>query len=138
MPTKLELQALLLTPTESLSVEYKSWLDLSENRGRATLAKAAIAIANEGGGIIVLGMSEDVADGSALRSNPRPPDLKRYSQDEINSSIKRYAEPEFHCELAFAVHPVAGHEHAFVIVPGGMTVPVLSKRACDGIIAAQR
>jgi hypothetical protein len=138
MPTTSELQTLLLTPTENLSVEYKSWLDLSENPDRATLAKAAIAIANEGGGIIVLGMRENVADGSALRSSPRPADLNRYSQDEINSAIRRYAEPEFHCELAFAAHPLAGHEHAFVIIPGGMTVPVLSKRGCDGVIAAQR
>ncbi len=56
MPTKDDLRLLLHIPSESLSVEYKSWLDLGETRNKAILAKAAIALANEGGGIIVLGM----------------------------------------------------------------------------------
>ena len=56
MPTTLELQALLQFPAEKTTVEYKSWLDLNRNHGKATLAKAAIALANEGGGVIVLGM----------------------------------------------------------------------------------
>ena len=65
MPTTSELQALLEFPTEKTTVEYKSWLNLSENHGKATLAKAAIALANEGGGIIVLGMRENGAQGGA-------------------------------------------------------------------------
>lgn len=44
--------------SESLSVEFKSWLDLSVNKGKAILAKAAIAIANHGGGTIIFGMRE--------------------------------------------------------------------------------
>jgi hypothetical protein len=38
----------------------------------------------------------------------------------------------------FAVHPETRTEHAFVIVPGGMTVPVMSARDCEGVIAARR
>jgi len=49
MPTTLELQTLLEFPAEKLTVEYKSWLNLEENPGRATPAKAGIALANEGG-----------------------------------------------------------------------------------------
>ena len=123
---------------EKLTVEYKSWLTLNENSGRATLAKAAIALANEGGGVIVLRMREDIARGGALRSQARPADIGRYGQDEINTAINRYAEPEFHCELAFANHPGTNNEHAFVLIPGGMTVPVMSARGCEGVIAAQR
>jgi len=48
MPTQGELRALLEIPSESLTLEYKSWLNLVENPGKATLAKAAIALANEG------------------------------------------------------------------------------------------
>ncbi|MGA7926323.1 MAG: RNA-binding domain-containing protein, partial [Candidatus Sulfotelmatobacter sp.] len=65
MPTTAELQTLLEFPVEKLTVECKSWLRLDENRGRATLAKVAIALANEGGGVIVLGMREDNAPGGA-------------------------------------------------------------------------
>ena len=38
----------------------------------------------------------------------------------------------------FAEHPITGTEHAFVIVPGGMTVPVMSKRGSEGVIQPQR
>jgi hypothetical protein len=59
MPTPDELRRLLDAPNETLAVEYKSWLSLADNAGRATLAKAAIALAHHGGGIIVLGMRGD-------------------------------------------------------------------------------
>jgi len=136
--TEAELRALLEFPGEKLTAEYKGWLNLNDNPGRATLAKAAIAIANEGGGVIVLGMREDNAEGRALGSQPRPADIGRYSQDDINAAINRYAEPEFHCEIAFARHPRTQNEHAFVLVPGGMTVPVMSRRGCEGVIVAHR
>jgi hypothetical protein len=138
MPTTAELQALLQFPVERLTIEYKSWLNLSENPRKATLAKAAIALANEGGGVIVIGMREDNAEGGALGSQPRPEGLERYSQDEINAAINRYADPQFHCELAFANHPDTNNEHAFVLVPGGMIVPVMCVRGSDGIIAPQK
>jgi hypothetical protein len=138
MPNPEELRVLLQIPSESLSVEYKSWLDLSQNHGKAVLAKAAIALANEGGGIIVLGMREDTGEGGALGSRSRSATLGRYSQDDINASIGRYSDPPFHCGLMFARHPITGHEHAFVIVPGGMTVPVMCRRACDGVISQHR
>ena len=69
------------------------------------MAKAAIALANEGGGIIVLGIREDVARGGALGSQPPPVGLPRYSQDNINAAVERFADPAFHCTLMFAEHP---------------------------------
>ena len=138
MPTTAELQALLHFPNEKLTVEYKSWLDLSDNAAKATLAKAAIALANEGGGVIVLGMREDTQQGGALGSQARPSTLVRYSQDDLNAAVNRYADPKFHCELAFATHMETNNEHAFVLVPGGMMVPIMSIRGCDGVIAPQR
>jgi hypothetical protein len=122
MPSAAELERLLVIPNESMSVEYKSWLTLTENPGRATLAKAAIAMANHDGGIIVLGMRPNNEEGGALSSQPRPVGLPRYSQDDVNAAINRYADPAFHCELVFAAHPDTQTEHAFVIVPGGMTL----------------
>jgi hypothetical protein len=138
MPTPEELRSLLQFPSERPNVEYKSWLDVTQNSGKAILAKAAIALANHGGGIIVLGMREDRNEGAALRSLARPPALGRYSQDDINAAIARYSDPAFHCDLMFESHPATGHEHAFVIVPGGMTVPVMCRRTCEGIINQHR
>src|SRR5690242_2536576 len=131
MPTAAELERLLLLPNESLTVEYKSWLDLTDNPGRATLAKAAIALANHDGGIIVLGMRAKNAEGGALKSQTRPEELQRYNQDHVNAAINRFADPAFHCELMFVPHPQTGTEHAFVVVPGGIAVPVMSTRDCE-------
>src|SRR5262245_11024548 len=100
-PTTADLVQLLAIPTETLTVEHKGWLDLSLNPHKAILAKAAIALANEGGGIIVLGTREDTTQGGALGSHPRPTGISRYSLDDINGVIRRFADPEFHCELAF-------------------------------------
>src|SRR5688572_29508284 len=105
MPTREEAVRLLAFPNETLSVEYKSWLSLADNHGRATLAKAAKALANHGGGVIVMGMRADESVGGALSSQPRPGGLTRYTPDEINATINRYADPAFHCELSFAPHP---------------------------------
>jgi hypothetical protein len=41
MPTTEELVLLLSIPSENLSIEYKSWLNLSDNADKAKLAKAA-------------------------------------------------------------------------------------------------
>jgi hypothetical protein len=138
MPSPSELVRLLALPNESLAVEYKSWLTLSENHGRATLAKAAIALANHGGGIIVLGMRSVGVDAGVLTSQPRPDGLQRYTQDEVNAAINRYAEPAIHSELLFGTHPETAIEHAFVCVPGQISVPVMSTRDCQGVIAQQR
>lgn len=134
MPTLPELIRLLTEPNESLAVEYKNWLRLDENPDRATLAKATIALANHGGGIIVLGMRPNNADGGALSSQPRPENLRRYSQDDVNAAINRYADPQFHCDLIFAHHPDTDIEHAFVSVPAGLTVPVMTTRECVNVI----
>ena len=104
MPSPTDLLRLLEVANETLSAEYKDWLDLSENQGRATLAKAAIALANHGGGVIIFGMRKNEEDGPLI-SQPRPEAMARYNQDDINSATNRYADPEIHCELSFANHP---------------------------------
>ena len=48
----------LIEPQESLEVEIKRWLNLSDSEHKANLAKAILAIANHGGGIIIIGFEE--------------------------------------------------------------------------------
>lgn len=126
MATESDLINLLLLPNETLSNEYKNWLELTTNEGKATLAKAAIALANHGGGTIVLGMVAPT--GSPLQSVPLPAGMKRYDTDLINSAVNRYADPKIHCDIQFKQHPHTGVEHAFVSVPGLSTVPIMSVR----------
>ncbi len=135
MPSIRELQPLVSEPREELGVEYKDWLDLTANEHRATLAKAAIALANHGGGFIIIGLSED---GSELHSQARPPNIPAITQDAVNAAIRRYATPEFHCEMDNVRHPNTNVEHPVITVPGNLTVPVMSKRDCENVITQNR
>ncbi len=135
MPLREDIQPLVDQPREDLAYEYKSWLDLKKNEDKAKLAKAAIALANHGGGFIVLGFEEQ---GQILASQQRPKAIPAITQDAINGAICRYAEPEFHCEM----HPVRSSdtnvEHPVIVVPGTLTVPVMSKRESLENIAQHR
>lgn len=55
----------------------------------------------------------------------------------MNAAVRRYADPEFHVEVYHLIHPNTGVEHVVVSVPGG-TVPVMSKRLCEGILLQNR
>jgi predicted HTH transcriptional regulator len=89
MPKIDDLEPLLAAPGEALDVEFKCWLDLRGNdEHKALLAKAAIALANEGGGVIVIGFREDRPN---LISEPRLAKIAAYDADLINSIIRRFA-----------------------------------------------
>ena len=68
-----EFQPLVEFPAESPSAEYKDWLDLASTHGRATLAKHAMAIANHGGGHIILGFSRRNSTSSFSPGAHGPP-----------------------------------------------------------------
>ena len=80
----------------------------------------------------------DDAGEAALRSVARPAEIAAYTQDAVNAAVNRFAEPSIHCELLFARHPDTQHDHAFVVVPGGTRVPVMSLRSVEGVIQQQR
>jgi len=136
MPRLEDLQQLFELQGETLATEFKSWLDLDKAEGRAPLAKAAIALANHGGGTIVLGM-RTTANGP-IGSQPHPVAMKRYTTDAINAAINRYADPHIHCDVVHLPHPETGNEHAFVVVPGGHAVPVMAAKGTDGHILSQK
>ena len=135
MTTMDDLRPLVDYPMERLDAEYKGWLDLSENHGKATLAKADIALANHGGGYIVIGLAED---GASFTSKAKPENYPEITQDAVNSAVRRYAEPEFHCAMRTVPHHHSGVPHPVIVVPGTLTVPVMSRRSEDGVIQLNR
>lgn len=135
MPTQSELISLIGVPREVLEVEYKQWLDLGSSHGKATLARAAIALANHGGGYIVIGFEER---DDVLVSVPRPVDIRIITQYLVNGAISRFSDPEFHSELYLVTHSETGVEHPVVLVPGGHSEPVISTRDCEGVILQNR
>jgi len=118
---------LLVAPQEDLSLELKNWLDLAgDNEAKATFAKAALALANHGGGFILLGITDQV--GGAVEALDRPATFDRYNQDGINGIIQNYADPPFHCSVHLVPDP-AGRLFPVVVVPGGHKIPVRARRS---------
>lgn len=121
------LAGLLLDLREDLDLEVKNWLDLDgDNLDRATFAKAALALANHGGGFIVLGF-EDRPEG-LIEAHNRPDSMARYSQDLVNGIVERYCEPAFHCTVHL-VENRTGSVFPVVNGPGGHRVPVRARRS---------
>lgn len=135
MRTIAELTPLLAEPREDLGVECKGWLDLGKDADRAKLAKAAIAMANHGGGFVVIGLEEN---GIEFRSSRRPDDFPEVNQDRVNSAVLRFASQSFHCDVYQVSHPETDITHPIVDVPGNLSTPVMSKRGFEGILVQNR
>jgi len=121
-----QLDALVVHPHEDMEVEIKGWLGLDAAEAKAVLAKAILALANQGGGFVVIGFTEDA--GRWVPDSPRPDSLSAYSQDTINGIVQHYAEPSFHCDVV-DVEPTEGEgAYPVVIVPGNHKVPIRARR----------
>lgn len=130
-----ELEAALLDPREDLSFEYKAWLDLATNHGKATLAKAVIAMANADGGYVVIGYDEE---GDTLRSVPRPDKIREITQDLVNAAIRRFVMPALHIRMDVVENARTGVRHPVVVVPSTATTPVMAIRDCENILRQAR
>ena len=131
---KQKLVAILVNPRETPSVECKGWLNLREKRDKATLAKAAIALANHGGGTIVLGVGKDKDQGGKLICLSKPAGFQEYSSDDINSAINTYADPDIDFVIENVMHPDSCVEYQLILIPGGMPQPVLAKKGYEDVI----
>lgn len=118
------LEALVHHPEESLDVEIKDWLKIDEGAHKADLAKAILALANHGGGYVVIGFRQ--VSGVYQPTTPTPEIASLYDQDRINGLVSKYAEPPFHVEC----HQVQGELgiHPVIVVPGGHSVPIRCTR----------
>lgn len=119
------IEDILRDPRESLDVELKGWLDLETREHQALLAKALLAMANHGGGVVIIGLRQE---GAIVEEAPGRPDaLGRFNADIINGVVARYAEPAFHCDVRISRNP-AGQEYPVVLIPGGHRAPIRSTR----------
>ena len=75
---------------------------------------------------------------SELQSHPCPREITEITQDAVNAAVRRYATPEFHCGVDHVPHPTTSVEHPVITVPGNLTVPVMSKRDFENVIAQNR
>jgi hypothetical protein len=112
---------------ETMDLEIKSWLDLRAPSHQAKLAKAIIAMANHGGGFVVIGFDERPGQPAAPASG-RPSSLADYNRDLVNGVTEKYLEPAVHCEVHHVRAP-DGADYPLIVVPGGHRIPVMAKRS---------
>ena len=114
------LELLVQNPRESLEVEIKDWLDLNEKEHQADLVKAILALANHGGGYILVGFRE--VSGVYQPTETEQKIIELYNQDRINGVVARYADPQIHIECYILYSD--SKKHPVIVVPGGHSVPI--------------
>jgi hypothetical protein len=117
-----DLRDLIDSPSETLSNEVKSNLNISEELPRAKLARHICALANHGGGYVVFGFDDK------LVLHPIPGDIDEdFHRDRISSIVAAYLEPAFLCDTVI-VTSTAGHRHPIIRVPSHGAVPICAKK----------
>jgi len=116
-----DLAALVTAGSEDLHVEYKSWMDTSQNEVRAKLAQHLAALANHGGGTLIFG----VDDTTRKPQGSTTLDRTLFGEDAISAIVKRYLEPPFQCQTAWTTYD--GVEYPVVIVPSHGARPIIAK-----------
>ena len=109
--------------SETLDTELKRWLRLSEPREAALLAKACLAMRNNNGGRIILGI-----DNATAKSIPTPTEFDAYQEyhaDKLNEIVGKYSLPKFEVRVGFKEYE--GRIHPEITVAGGITSPVISR-----------
>jgi hypothetical protein len=89
---------LFAAPRESLGVELKQWIDPSLDEGRVLIAKACIALRNNNGGVLAIGIRDD---GTRDIGN-EPADVRAtFHFDEVQGIVTKYSSEPFEIAIHF-------------------------------------
>lgn len=117
-----EIQDLVDRPAEALHVELKEWIDISAPVVRAKSARHLAALANHGGGYLIIGICDD---GSL--DSQHPGDFSAFTHDQVTGIVDRYLTPAFQCDV-FIVSPAGGGGECVVVrIPSHGSVPICVK-----------
>jgi hypothetical protein len=117
-----DLADLVDDPRETLDVELKQWMDLTDAVNKAKVARHIAALCNHGGGYLIFGFQDDLSVDPG-----RPSSLEQYNRDTFSSIVKRYLVPSFECHVT-NVTSSAGLEYPVIRVPKHDATPVCAVR----------
>lgn len=120
--------ALLTLGVESADLDYKETLDLQTRDGRASVAKDVIAMANSGGGKLVVGIRED-RPGIFVQAGLSEAHLEALEPSRLNRALQDFLDPP----LSVGSRTVRDKGKAFCIIdvpPAGESI-VLARREND-------
>ena len=111
------------SPSESLNVEIKNWIDPSSEEGREKIVRAVAAIHNQDGGYLIIGL-----DDRSRKAAPSPPPDPRsgFREDDIQSLISKHLSEPVPVSLHFPLHE--GLVHPVIGIPSGVRTPTVVKR----------
>lgn len=117
--------------SEALDTELKSWLDLGNEHDAAVFAKAILALRNNNGGRLIIGVDDRTA--SSLEAPSSLGDLPQvYHVDRLTELLGRYALQKF--EVRVEVKEYQARMHPEIIVPGGIATPALTRRGFKDVL----
>lgn len=125
-----EINDLLRSPSESLSVEIKSWLDLDNPMDQGKVARTLLALRNHNGGTLIFGFDDKTLQPAV---EGRPTDVRAaFHADKIQRIVKEFCLPPFEANL---VHGVLGDD-AFpvVTVPAGVRFPAIARKTLPSLV----
>lgn len=103
--------SLLDMGTELPALDYKFKVDIKSNDGRAAIAKDIIAMANSGGGTIIVGVRE-VSPGQFKKVGVSAASLQDFEVSIINKAIRKFMTPS----VPIAVRRVIVGKRTFVFL----------------------
>ena len=111
--------------TESQSHDYKEIVDLTSKDGVARLAKDVIAMANSGGGRIIIGVAEQEA-GVFKPIGLREKDCRWYETTRISKALRAFLDPHIPIQSRTVVD--AGSHFVFIEIPPAIEMPILARK----------
>lgn len=122
MDTQSPLQSLIENPAESLAVELKQWIDPGSPEGREKIAKGCLALYNNNGGSMVIGICDD----GTPDSDNVPDDIRAmFHVDVVQAIVSKYSYTPFEIRVEFVERD--NQEYPIIQVPGGVTTPAVCK-----------
>ncbi|MBB1177720.1 ATP-binding protein [Brevundimonas aurantiaca] len=115
------LQSLIDDPNETLGAEYKAEVELATPLGRAKLARHLAALANHGGGYLIIGFNDEL--------KPQEPRPALPTRDDVGRVVKRYLEPPLQCDVR-TLRDAGQRTYGVIVVPAHGATPVCA--AADG------
>ncbi|GLH74915.1 hypothetical protein GETHLI_34170 [Geothrix limicola] len=110
--------------SEGFGIEHKSWLDLSNPDDQVKLIRAILALRNNDGGWLAIG----VENGTGMTAKNPPSNLRvSYDADAINKLIVEFSSDPFGVEVCYP--DVDGVEVAVLRIPGGVKNPAVTKKS---------
>ena len=117
-----ELDGFIRNPRESLDTELKCWIDPTTDEGIVKIAKASIALFNNNGGRLIIGIKND----GQPDTNNIPPNLRKtFHIDVVQAIVTKFASQSFEVTVEYGQRD--GQDYPIILVPSGVETPVASK-----------